>query len=229
MASNILDNLIAYWPFDEGSGPAYNRINGRPANSPNPTWETFGGYLSARDWGYPVGYDTELNWTSGPWAVAVWFRLTALPGASEKPLILRRTEYGLLPFFTEEGWKLSIWPNGSTYSRKLVWGIDADQFAQLATPSSFTSIGDYFVVVDSDGSTEKSIYLNGSLAVTAGTGRIVPQGADAGLLNDTSGSSQVPVYGAAIWNRRLTTAEITTMYGRGPKDMLDLPMGSYIL
>lgn len=152
---------------------------------------------AARDWDFTSAQTTDLNWTSGGFAVAAYFRVENLTGATF-PTILGRSAY--TSEAVNQGWQLDL--NGTTsYRFNSFNNNDVTNYACVSTTAPVA--GNHLVMGTSDGS-GRSIFLDGR---REGTKAQNPTPASAtAVCGNVTNTTRLPLYVAYVWRRPMEQA-----------------------
>jgi len=219
----INTNLFSYYNFDGGLSDYLGTYNGTGANPGNITYpSSMAGFGQCVDF-QPNSYSnigSVSQWGSGSFSISCWINSDAAPSGANYS-VFTADNSGSVGFalFTHSGYsgrlRLEIGTNGSTWRN--IWSTDPLVASQW-----------YHVVIVVDRSTQSAqMYIDGVLqSYTADTGAAagslsvvgaIPTKANYWGASDNSGLTYFDgkIDDGALWNRALTSAEVTQIYNAG--------------
>jgi len=222
--STLLNNLVAYWNFDESSGTFVDEVNSNVATGVSIIYNASGKLSRCVEYDATTDYIIVPNSvtylpTNDKYSISAWFYIDVLPSTAERYYVILRMY-------------------NSTYSSSILVQLkyDTDYIAFTICNSSGTSYDTetasnsittgawyHLVCVNVGNGSPSLIYLNGSdatyyhSATYTGANILVPDGTM--RIGNSSTVGTIAIDGRideiALWDRNLTSSEITELYNSG--------------
>ena len=205
--------LISYWDMDESSGTVIDSLNVSNGTNNGATPNVAGKINTAYDFDgvaddISLGSDDSL-FPTDKITVSSWIKVEGQSGTQ----IILSTEV------SDNGWQVRVYDNGDgTF----------DFASRIKTTSAYTTAREsvnhlnidtwYFVVMTWDGSNIK-LYINGTLEETVALTGTIVYGTPSCVMGDAPRNIGLNFDGildeVGIWNRTLTSTEISDLYNSG--------------
>lgn len=206
----LTDNLVSYWKLDESSGNAGDSVGSNDLTNNNTVTYSLGKINNGGDF---VAANSESftasgfpSMTGGVHSVAFWFKADVIDGAARFPYILRNVA-------DNANYYIYVYQNGGVNKIALAsWnGSGQTGFDSAATIST----GTWYHFVGVFNGASSIIYLNGSSDATGST-LTINSGTDLNI-GANSGASFYDgmIDEVGVWNRVLTSDEVSTLYNSG--------------
>ena len=205
---NLTDKLISYWTFDELSGDSRDWISGYNASSTGAVTKGVTGKIN-KAWNYTQkgtgNYSSAtLNPTShGNFSIAIWMKPTDNFGTSSESLIVG------------DNAELEIYSNSSGF---LFYQLNTNTIGSTKIPD-WHNTWHYLVLTSNNisGTINASLYVDGAFNSSASGSW---SGVDDGIIDfaeeyDVHPGFNGTIDDSAVWNRTLTSQEITALYNSG--------------
>lgn len=206
----LTDNLVSYWKLDESSGNAADSVGGQTAVNTNATYAAGkinnAAILDAASSAKMVVTQSATVNFAGDISVQAWVRVktaaTAFGGLIDKG----RDGYN--------GWSLCHGETSTRFSFKCRVG----NTNKIVTAPGNYSEDTWYHLVGVHDRTNLILYINGTAASAAASGVRNTNAVDINFAyaNDTAGGYQdIDLDEVALWNRALTSDEVTELYNSG--------------
>jgi hypothetical protein len=208
----ITRQLVCLLPCWEGSG-APNDLVRRRVSAQVGTWSggTYG--REVKTFHLSMASTADLDFTSGPWSVAVFCHLTGGPGGGAFWGPFGRDYYA--GEGSNRGWRLFAAGSGiGLGSNKWCFGSYRDSNTEFPRCPGTTNwaVGDWLLVGTSDGVGTRLLYVNGVQEGTTNLNVNPLPCVTAGNLTNAGSSGDIRNYWAAAWKRCLSAAEVQSLW-----------------
>lgn len=207
----LAQGLASCFVLNQGVGVPLDLVRTRVGSAPSWRQRPLGysayGNVNVAD----LASSVDLNWTSGPFTVACLFHINVVAGASQFPVMTGR--YAYTNETANRGWILQARQNSGAYS--FIAARDnatSDGTGGLDTITTQTT-GTHLIVGTSDGTTTRSIYLDGRFEASSTTSNKTP-------LSNTTGAGlavgqttpEWSIYAVYVWFRALTSGDVRDLW-----------------
>ncbi len=229
--ASLNDNLLAYWKFDETSGDtAFDSSgNGKHAtfsDTGNASWKTTGGKLGgAVDLDGVNDFFTVsggLAITNQSFSTSYWVKL----GRAREQYVLGQGDIGTFSQALHIGIKDS--------TGKATFAFYADDLTVSNAKARDTANYHHYVATFDAGTDKQTLYIDGAVAGSRTTARGAFLGSGAGLNDFWIGRRWTAepyhfdglVDEVAVWNRVLSSTEVTALYNGGAGLEIPIPVAT---
>lgn len=220
--SALLDSLNGYWKFDEASGTAVVDATGTQNGTTNATAAATGKLNLARDFDSAtdvvnIAYNANTVPSGADFTVAMWFKIDSLPSVMAQNNYLFQQNIGASPWSAH-------WLYVSSADDKLhasTRNTDETTYSVLSTDALSVDTWYHVVFVNRGNGQTLQMYVNGTdVSASAGTftGTLIESASTTCFGNSYSGAASYLdgiIDSPGIWNRALTSGEVTTLYNAG--------------
>lgn len=220
--SSLLDGLNGYWKFDESSGTAVVDATGTQNGTTNATAGVAGKLNMARDFDAAtdvvnIAYNANTVPSGADFSVAMWFKIDSLPSVMAQNNYLFQQNVGADPWSAH-------WLYVASSDDKLhasTRNTDGTAYSVLSTDALDVDTWYHVVFVNRGDGQTLQMYVNGTdVSAFAGTftGTLIEAASTTCFGNAYSGASSYfdgIIDSPAIWNRALTSDDVTALYNAG--------------
>jgi len=220
--SALLDSLNGYWKFDEASGTAVVDATGTQNGTTNATAGVAGKLGLARDFDAAndvvnIAYNANTVPSGADFSVAMWFKMDSLPSVMAQSNYLFQQNRGSSPYSAHY-----LYINSADDKLKGVTrNTDGTSYEVLSSGALSVDTWYHVVFVNRGDGQTLQMYLNGTdVSASAGTfsGTLMESASTTCFGNSYSGAGSYfegIIDSPGIWNRALTSGEVTTLYNSG--------------
>lgn len=220
--STLLDSLNGYWKFDETSGTSVIDAVGMQDGTTNATANVVGKLGRAREFDAAtdvvnIAYNANTVPSGADFSVAMWFKIDSLPSVTSRENYLFQQNVGASPwsahyvYVDDDDDKIHV---GSRNSSGTVYNV-------ISTDAISVDTWYHVVFVNRGDGETLQLYVNGSdVSASAGTfsGTLIVAASTTCFGNSYSGAGAYLdgiIDSPGIWNKALTSDEVTELYNSG--------------